>query len=168
MLTYFKQLHSFRYFLNVDGHSVGEFSGKYDYGFNETIFDSTVEIEFMPHPTITQIKGLKIPDNFKPLIRTNISDNLQNQIKEIIDNYIESIKIDEVDTIIEERRKIFSVFFEVGGLKKEIKLIYDYFNGEKRKSVIIVPTNEVFSFPYKMDDDKIVSKMYDIINNHNN
>ncbi len=162
MVTYRKQFNSFNFNVIVDNIIIGEYSGKFTYGTNKTIFDSFIEVEFIPYPIITSMKLFKIPNNFNPIIKVNIENDVENQINVLLDNFINKIKTENVDYSIIEKRKSYNLWLNTNH-QVEIMLIYENTNNVLEKLAVIQPNQEVLKFTGETDDDHIVSTIYDIV-----
>lgn len=162
MLTYNKYINTFNFQILIDDRIIAEYNGRCVYGQNKTTYDSFIEVEFIPHPIITQT-SLIIPNKFQPITKNNIGNNINEQILELLDDFIVNIGGGDINYSINERRKSFNVFFSVDSNFIETTLIYDKINNELKKTIIIQPNQEIVEFSGDVDDDEIISKVYDII-----
>jgi hypothetical protein len=167
-MTHYKALMtSFLYEVKIEDTIVGNYTGKITYGQNQTTFDSVIEAEFVPYPIITTIKGIIVPENYNYFIKTNLKDNVEEQIMELFNNFSIKLIQPEIENqpkfTTSEKKLDYTIYVWSDEINFEMRLSKDnvFFN---KKIVTLFPSLYIVHYPIDKDNDNIISDAYDIIN----
>ncbi len=167
-MTQYKALMvSFLYEVRIEDTVVGNYSGKVSYGQNQTTFDSIIEAEFVPQPIIMTIKGIRVPDNYNYYIKTNLKDNVEEQIIELLNNLTQQFVQPQIQNQPKfnyiEKKLDYTIHVWSDEINFEMRLSKDKLFSNK-KIVMLFPSLFTIHYPIDKDDYDLISDVYDIVN----